>query len=78
MINEKALYETLKGVKERVQLTSQGRVEMDKYLEVGKFEVFSEPVLHELSLVYPNIIEPLYRDLSGGDYLPNIFVKMED
>ena len=78
MIDEKALYQALKEVKECVMMTSQGTLEMQKYLETGDISVFSAPVLHELSLLYSNIILPAYMHASGGKYLPNIFVKLED
>ena len=78
-INYKALKEAIRDIFESVELTYDSREEIKNYLETEEILVpnFSDQCNHEISLVYNNILEPSYKFYSGGEYIPNIFIREE-
>jgi len=77
-MNTKALKKALEEVLKSCALTPICKEEIYKFFETEDFNVFSDTSLYELSLLFKNIIAPAYKFYSNGDFLPNIFVKMED
>lgn len=77
-MNIKALQKALNDVLKSCFLTSPCEKEVRDFIENGDLGVFSNASRKELSFLYSNIISPSYSFYSGGEYLPNIFVELED
>lgn len=78
MENMKVLQEVMKEVLRSTYLTENTDKEVKIFIESGDFNVLSPNSKRELSFLYESLILPIYKHLSNGDYIPNIFVSIED
>ena len=76
-MNIEALRQTMEKVLKSTYLTEGTETAVKGFIVDGDLNKFSPEVNRELSFLYESLISPIYQHISGGDYIPNIFVKLE-